>query len=166
MRFKLRLDQEAIKKFIPHREPFLFLDSIDSIELSNWKYGTKVNDPKDALGGLVTGKFFVDENLDMFKGHFPDKPIFPGVIQVEAMAQCSSFVMSFFIDQPIDQYQVDVALARVEDCRFRKPVLPNTDLTIRAKVVKYRNPIIITQCDIHCGDELVSEAKISASIKL
>ena len=93
----MRLDQDAIKNFIPHREPFLFLDSIDSIELSNWKFGTKVNDPKDALGGLVTGKFYVDEKLDMFKGHFPGKPIFPGVIQVEAMAQCSSFVMSFLL---------------------------------------------------------------------
>ena len=158
--------KEQVKQFIPHREPFLFIDSIESMELENWTYGNKVVESKDAVGGIITANFFTDESLDLFKGHFPGKPIFPGVIQVEAMAQASSFVMAFFVNDPFEIDTLDIALARVEDTRFRMPVLPNKNLKIQAKIIRYRSPIIVTECQIFDGDNVVSEAKLSASIKM
>ena len=158
-------NKEKVKNFLPHREPFLFIDSVESIVLADWKFGERVESPKDAIGGLVTASFFTDESLDLFKGHFPGRPIFPGVIQVEAMAQVSSFAMVFFLENSFELNTLDVALARVEETRFRKPVLPGQNLKITAEVVNYRKPIIVTKCKVFHGEDVVSEAKISASVK-
>ena len=155
-----------VLEFIPHRDPFLFIDSVESILLDGWSYGNPVSDSRDAVGGVITANFFADESLSVFKGHFPGKPIFPGVIQVEAMAQASSFVMAFFVANPRDINTLDVALARVENTRFRKPVLPNTQLTIKATIKRYRKPIIVTECQVLDSSGVVSEALISASVKI
>tara|TARA_B100000925_G_scaffold285772_1_gene262522 strand:- start:6365 stop:6853 length:489 start_codon:yes stop_codon:yes gene_type:complete len=158
-------DQEKVKNFLPHREPFLFINSVESIKLENWVFGQRISNPKDAIGGVVTANFFTSESLDLFKGHFPGRPIFPGVIQVEAMAQASSFAMVFFIDNPFALDTLDIALARLEDTRFRKPVLPGQNLKIEAEVIKYRKPIIVTKCKVFNGEDVVSEATISSSVK-
>jgi 3-hydroxyacyl-[acyl-carrier-protein] dehydratase len=158
-------NKDQVKDFIPHRDPFLFIDSVDSIKLDNWEFGQKIQNSKDAVGGIITAKFFTDEKLELFKGHFPGKPIFPGVLQVEAMAQASSFVMAFFVDNPFEIDTLDVALARVEDTRFRLPVTPNQELKIEAEIINFRKPIIVTKCRVFHGEDVVSEAKISASIK-
>jgi 3-hydroxyacyl-[acyl-carrier-protein] dehydratase len=159
-------NKEQVKNFIPHRDPFLFIDSIESMNLDGWTYGNKVLSSSDAVGGVINANFYTDEKMDLFKGHFPGKPIFPGVIQIEAMAQASSFVMAFFINNPFEIDTLDIALARVEETRFRMPVLPNKHLKIQAKIVRYRSPIIVTECKIFDGDNVVSEAKLSASIKM
>ena len=158
-------DQEKVKNFLPHRDPFLFINSVDFIEKEGWSFGEKLNNPKDAIGGFVSASFYTDESLDLFKGHFPGKPIFPGVVQVEAMAQASSFAMVFFIDNPFELNTLDIALARVEETRFRKPVLPGQNLKIEAEVIKYRKPIIVTKCRVLSGEDVVSEAIISSSVK-
>jgi 3-hydroxyacyl-[acyl-carrier-protein] dehydratase len=161
----MMFSKKEVLQFIPHRDPFLFIDSVESITLKDWSYGKPVSNSRDAVGGLITANFFVDESLPMFKGHFPGKPIFPGVVQVEAMAQASSFVMAFFIKNPMELKTLDVALARVESARFRRPVLPNTHLTIKSTIIKYRKPIMVTECQVFDGSDVVSEALISASVK-
>ena len=161
----MMFSKDEVLKFLPHRDPFLFIDSVESMSLDSWEYGQPVKESKDAVGGVITANYYVDEALPMFQGHFPGKPIFPGVIQVEAMAQASSFVMAFFVKNPMELNTLDVALARVENTRFRRPVLPNTQLTIKSSIIKYRKPIIVTECQVLDKDGIVSEAVISASIK-
>ena len=158
-------DQEKVKNFLPHRDPFLFINSVESIEKEGWSFGEKLENPKDVVGGVVVANFYTDESLELFKGHFPGKPIFPGVVQVEAMAQASSFAMVFLIDNPFELNTLDIALARVEETRFRRPVLPRQDLKIQAEVIKYRKPIIVTKCRVLIGEDVVSEAVISSSVK-
>ena len=156
---------EEVKKFIPHRAPFLFIDSVDSIELEGWEFGKGTVDAKNALGGVVTASFFADPALDIFRGHFPGKPVLPGVIQVEMMAQASSFVMAFFIEDPFSENTLDVALTSVNDAKFRKPVLPGMKLDIKARITRYRKPMIVTECEVYCDNQLMSHAIINASVK-
>jgi len=156
--------KDEVKKFIPHRDPFLFIDSIESITCNEWVFGEGTLTPKDAIGGTVKGHFEVLTDMPVFKGHFPGKPVLPGVIQVEMMAQVSSFVMSFFHPDPFGESTLDVALACVNNAKFRLPVLPGDKLIINAEIKKYRRPIIITECSIYNDDKLVSQADITASV--
>ena len=158
-------DNEDVKKFIPHRDPFLFIDTVQEIKLEGWEFGKATVDAKNAIGGIVSAKYYVDPELDILRGHFPGKPVLPGVIQLEMMAQASSFVMAFFIEDPFSESTLDVALTSVSDSKFRKPVLPGMKLDITAKITRYRKPIILTDCAIHCDNQLMSEAKVVASVK-
>ena len=158
-------DLENVKKFIPHRHPFLFIDSVESIELDNWEFGKGTVDAKSAIGGVVNASYYADPELEIFKGHFPGKPVLPGVIQLEMMAQASSFVMAFFIDDPFSESTLDVALTTINDAKFRKPVLPGMKLDIKAKITRYRRPMIVTECEVFCDNQLMSHATVIASVK-
>jgi len=159
------LDLDSVKKFIPHRDPFLFIDSVEDIVLEKWKFGDGAIDPKNAMGGLVKAHFYADPELKVFEGHFPGKPVLPGVIQLEMMAQASSFVMAFFIDDPFSESTLDVALTRIDSAKFRRPVLPGMRLEINAKIIRYRRPMIVTECEVLCDNQLMSEATVFASVK-
>jgi 3-hydroxyacyl-[acyl-carrier-protein] dehydratase len=156
---------EEVKKFIPHRDPFLFIDSVQSIDMKGWEFGKGTLDAKDAIGGLVTAHFYADPKMDIFNGHFPGKPVLPGVIQLEMMAQASSFVMAFFIEDPFNESTLDVALTTINDAKFRKPVLPGMKLEIKSKITRYRRPMIVTECELLCDNQLMSHAKVVASVR-
>ena len=158
-------DKEGVKQFIPHRDPFLFIDSVNSIDLDGWEFGKGIVDGKTAVGGTVNATFYASPEMDIFKGHFPGKPVLPGVIQVEMMAQASSFVMAFFIEDPLKQSTLDVALTSVNDAKFRKPVLPGMKLDIKATITRYRKPLILTDCEVYCDNQLMSQAKVIASVR-
>ena len=156
---------EDVKKFIPHRDPFLFIDTVESIDLDGWEFGKGTVDAKSAIGGTVNATFYAKPDMEIFKGHFPGKPVLPGVIQLEMMAQASSFVMAFFIDDPFSESTLDVALTSINDGKFRKPVLPGMKLDIKAKITRYRRPMIVTECEIYCDNQLMSHANVIASVK-
>ncbi len=158
-------NSEEVKKFIPHRDPFLFIDSVESIQLSGWEFGKGTVDAKSAVGGIVSASFYANPELEIFKGHFPGKPVLPGVIQVEMMAQASSFVMAFFIDDPFSESTLDVALTSVNDAKFRKPVLPGMKLDIKATITRYRKPMVVTDCEVYCDNQLMSQATVIASVR-
>ena len=159
------LDKEKVLKFLPHRDPFLFIDSVDSIVCNDWELGGPVVSKKEVIGCEVIANYFADPDLEIFKGHFPGKPIFPGVIQVEMMAQASSFVVCSLHPNPFVESSLDVALVSVNNAKFRKPVLPGMNLKIKSKCVRYRAPIMSRDCMIFHEDELVSECTILASVK-
>ena len=161
----MKLDKEKVMQFIPHRDPFLFIDSVESIIHKDWEFGKGVIDPKNAQGGVVTAHYHAKESLEIFNGHFPGKPVLPGVIQVEMMAQASSFVMAFFHPDPFGEDTLDVALTSVSGAKFRRPVLPGMKLKITSECVKYRKPIIVCDCKVYHDDNLMSEATILASIR-
>ncbi|MDD5613563.1 MAG: UDP-3-O-acyl-N-acetylglucosamine deacetylase [Candidatus Omnitrophica bacterium] len=116
--FKLPLGVNDIKQILPHREPFLFVDSIIEIDEGKSAVGIK---------HLKPDEYF-------FKGHFPGRPVMPGVLIVEAMAQVSGILM-------LSQKQHRGKLAffmGVDNVRFRKPVVPGDVLRLESEVGRLR----------------------------
>lgn len=120
-------------ELLPHRPPFLFLDEV--VELHPHSI-------------IAVRRFRPEE--DFFKGHFPDYPIVPGVILVEAMAQAFAYLM-------IHQYGIEtVYLTGIDRARFRKPVIPNDLVTLRVKVEGERMGLVTAK-----GEATVEGAKVA-----
>ena len=111
----LNIDQ--IKELIPHRDPFLFLDSLKIIDIG--------------ISGIGYKKFISNEYF--FKGHFPDQPIVPGVIIVEALAQTAGVVISKSLN---DNKNKKVLFMSVSKAKFRKPVFPDDMIELKVKLLQ------------------------------
>jgi beta-hydroxyacyl-ACP dehydratase FabZ len=110
------MDIDAIRAILPHRFPFLLVDRIEELE-------------PDRIVGIKN----VTVNEPFFEGHFPDFPVMPGVLIVEAMAQVAGVLV---LSQIEDRKNKLVLLASVEEAKFRKPVRPGDQLRIEMKVAK------------------------------
>ncbi|MBF0297763.1 MAG: beta-hydroxyacyl-ACP dehydratase [Oligoflexia bacterium] len=162
----MELTKEQVLKFLPHRDPFLFIDSVESIvNAANERISDKgLADIKEMVGIVVTSNYFVRDNLEIFKGHFPGNPILPGVVQIEMMAQCSCFgLIHLFKSKDLDNIKLEVALLKVDNAKFRKPIRPNMQLKIVSKCVKVRGNTVRYHGQIFCSDEMMSEVEILAT---
>ena len=139
------LNIEEIKKLIPHREPFLFIDTCN-IKIPG-EYG-------------VSSKVF-KENEYFFKGHFPNNPIVPGVIIVEAMAQTAGIVVSYNLK---DYDEKSVLFMSVSKAKFRKPIFPNDKILFEVRFLnKVKNVYKFSWLALK-NDTKVSESEFSAMI--
>ena len=139
------LEIEEIKKLIPHRDPFLFVDTCEII-----KPGEQGKSYK-----LFT------ENEYFFKGHFPENPIVPGVIIVEAMAQTAGIVVSYNLREFKEK---SVLFMSVNNAKFRKPLLPNDKVTFEVKFINSVRDVYKFQGICFKDSTKVSEAVFSAMI--
>jgi 3-hydroxyacyl-[acyl-carrier-protein] dehydratase len=140
------LDIEAIKRLLPHRAPFLFIDRLTDIRLGVGAVGWKA----------------VAMNEPHFMGHFPDYAVMPGVLIVEAMAQAAgALVMSELGEQ--DQGRLVYFMA-IERARFRRPVRPGDMLRIPVTVLRQRRPVWRFEGKAYVDDNLCAEAEFSAMI--
>lgn len=110
------LDIQAIREILPHRYPMLLVDAILELE-------------EERIVGIKN----VTINEPFFMGHFPDFPVMPGVLIIEAMAQVAGVLV---LKQIPDRKNKLVLLASVEEAKFRRPVLPGHQLRIEMKVTK------------------------------
>ena len=143
----MNLEYEQILKLIPHRPPFLFVDDCKIIEK-----GKK---------GIASRTFKEDEYF--FEGHFPGKPIVPGVIIVEAMAQTSGIVVSEKYREYKDK---SVLFMSINKAKFRKPLLPNNKVYFE---VNYLNKVknVYKFYGIASSNNIkISEAEFSAMITI
>jgi len=146
---KMLMDKEVIKGYLPHRDPFLFVDGV--LELDK---GSRI---------LAVKRFSEDEYF--FKGHFPGNPIVPGVILVEAMAQVGGvLVYSSFTEELKSRGQTGAYLAGLENVRFRKAVIPNDLVKMDVRIEKKRSRVIIFEGEARVDDAKVAEAQIMVSL--
>ncbi len=136
------LDAAAIKALLPHREPFLMLDEV--VECT----------PHVS----VTAVKHVTAEEPHFAGHFPGNPVMPGVLIVEAMAQAGG-VLSHISNGDLDPKPL-YFLARVEEARFRRPVVPGERIVIRVEAEKIRRGMWWYRCKASVDEEIVAQALI------
>ena len=139
-------DINMIKRIIPHRYPFLLIDKVTDIIPS-----------KEAVG-----RKNVTFNEPHFQGHFPDSPIMPGVMVVEAMAQTAAVLVGLS-GQMIDNNFL-VYFMSIDKARFRKLVIPGDQLIIEVRKKQARKAVWKFDCTAKVDDEIVSDATITAMI--
>ena len=137
---------EEIMRILPHRYPFLLVDRILSVELDKHIVGLKnitVNEP-----------FFV--------GHFPQYPIMPGVLIVEAMAQVAGILA--LLSTPENMGNQALYLMSLDKVRFRKPVVPGDQLILDLTVLKGKKKYFKMEGKATVNDQLVAEAELMAMV--
>lgn len=139
-------DLEKIKRMIPHRYPFLLVDAVKDIAVNESAVGIKN----------------VTANEPHFQGHFPDKPVMPGVLIVEALAQTAGVLVVETKDM-IDQGLL-VYFMTLDKVRFRRIVAPGDQLELHVKILRGRGKIWKFWGEAKVGDELAAEAEFSAMI--
>ncbi|MCX5813732.1 MAG: 3-hydroxyacyl-ACP dehydratase FabZ [Proteobacteria bacterium] len=139
------IDINEIMQLLPHSYPFLLLDRVIEFE------------PSKKIVGLKNVTF----NEPFFTGHFPQKPIMPGVLIIEAMAQAGG-VLAF---KSFPDKKGLVFFTGIDNARFRKPVIPGDQLKLVVEVIKHRREIWLFEGKAFVDNELVAEAKIMAMLK-
>jgi 3-hydroxyacyl-[acyl-carrier-protein] dehydratase len=159
----MEINKEQVLKFLPHRDPFLFVDSIECILLARDFKPADQASLKELVGAEVLANYRTEEDHPIFAGHFPGNPILPGVVQVEMMAQASCFALVKLHPDPFSM-KLEVALLAVSNAKFRKPIKPNMDLKIKSTCTKARGSFVNYDCQIFHGEELMSEASVFATV--
>ena len=139
------LDRDQIKALIPHRDPFLLVDRI--LELDGDK--------------RVVGELAVRGDEFWIPGHFPGRPIMPGVLILEALAQAGGILV--FTSKPQWRGQV-MFFAGIDNARFRRPVLPGETLRLEVTFTGGRLRMVKMHGQAFVGTELAAEADMSAII--
>jgi 3-hydroxyacyl-[acyl-carrier-protein] dehydratase len=160
------LNNVEVKSFLPHRAPFLFIDTVGEVITPESFKTIDSPEPKDLMGSKVIAYFEVKEDLEILKGHFPGNPILPGVIQIEMMAQASAFTSLPLYNLSKKDLNIETVLVSVEKSKFRKPILPGMKLEIHATMVKNRGTIASYSAEIFCDGEKQSEAVFLAKLEI
>ncbi|MDT7041821.1 3-hydroxyacyl-ACP dehydratase FabZ [Candidatus Nitronereus thalassa] len=142
---EILLDNIDIQAILPHRYPFLLVDRVTELDMNEKAIGLKnvtINEP-------------------FFQGHFPGRPIFPGVLILEALAQLGGILA---IRSAPGEAPPVVYLTGIDKAKFRKPVLPGDQLRLQVTVIKRRPPFWKMEGKAFVGDDLVCEAESTAMV--
>lgn len=143
----MRMDRAEIMKIIPHRPPMLLVDKVEEME----------------PGTSITTTFHVTEQLEIFKGHFPEEPVLPGVYAVECMAQTADILLL-----SVERYAGKVPLfLGINNVRFLKKILPGSTIKIQAVLVTERAEKAIASCSakIFCDGDLMAVGDVTLAMR-
>ena len=139
------MTREEIKNFLPHREPMLLVDEINVV--------------KDEQGDdIAKATYYVTGDEYFLEGHFPNKPVVPGVILCEIMGQSSSLLMK---EELIGRTPFFTGMKEV---RFKRPAFPKDILEITARVYNRRALIFFVEANIHIHGELCATGKFTFAL--
>ena len=139
----MKIEREDISKYLPHRDPFLFIDEVIAL-----KKGEEIH----AIKHIQEDEYFL-------KGHSPNNPIFPGVIIVEALGQASGILGFVTMNKTPDEGSIYV-LAGVDKVRFRKRVKPGDILNLHSKIINEKRGIWKFECKAEVEGDLICSANI------
>lgn len=148
---------EKIREILPHRYPMLLVDRV--LELVR-------NTDDSSPNGYIKAYKNVTINEEVFLGHFPSKPIYPGVMQIEGMAQAGgllAFVSMFGLDVEQAKNKI-VYFMTIDNVKFRIPVVPGDRLMYELKVLKHKGNVWQLGAKAFVDEKLVSEAELKAMI--
>jgi len=140
------IDIEGIMRCLPHRYPFLLVDRIVDI----------------AANESATGIKCVTASEPQFQGHFPNKPIMPGVLIIEAMAQTAAVLV--ITSQKIDPVGKLVYFMSINEARFRRPVVPGDTLNIEVMKLRHRDTVWKFEGKANVDGKVVAEATFTAMV--
>ena len=138
------MDINEIREILPHRYPFLLVDRIIEMEPER-----------------IVGIKQVTANEPHFTGHFPDFPVMPGVLIVEAMAQCAGVLV---LKQMPDRHNKLVLLVAIENARFRRPVVPGDTLRMEMKILKKKASVAKMAGVATVDGVVVAEAEVMCKL--
>lgn len=142
---RLQFNKKQIKQIIPHRDPFLLIDEII--------------DGNPGINATAIKNVSLDDYF--FKGHFPEKPIMPGVLILECMAQTSCFLQFNTVDNPEEKMML---LSMVNQCKFLKKVLPGNKLVIYVELIRYRLGSARIKGNAKVNGDIVATADFMATV--
>jgi 3-hydroxyacyl-[acyl-carrier-protein] dehydratase len=137
--------RDAIEAILPHRDPFLLIDQVTELE----------------PGRKVVARREVRLDDWWFPGHFPDRPVMPGVLIVEAMAQAGAIAV---LIQEENRGKI-AFFAGIDDCRFKRIVSPGDTLTLACEIDTVRGPIGRGKATAHVGDELAARGTLTFAVE-
>lgn len=144
---ELPLTYEDIIKIVPHRYPFLFVDKVTELE----------------LGKRIKGIKNVTINEPFFQGHFPNNPIMPGVLIIEAMAQIGGILARLSVPETLERDGAIYFMA-IDKVKFRKPVVPGDQLVFELAPIRTGTKVWKLRGKAFVNNDLVTEAEFMATI--
>ncbi len=144
------LNVVEIQKILPHRFPFLLIDRVEQMQSGEWIKAYKN----------------VSISEPIFQGHFPDHPIYPGVMILEGMAQAGGVLAfaSMSKEAQNDTQDKVVYFMSIDKAKFRKPVVPGDKLVYHLEVVKHKGNIWVLSGKAYVDEKVVAEAELKAMI--
>ncbi|MCF8164335.1 MAG: 3-hydroxyacyl-ACP dehydratase FabZ [Burkholderiaceae bacterium] len=142
------LDINQIKQYLPHRYPLLLVDRV-----LNWESGKTI----DAIKNVTI-------NEEFFNGHFPNKPVMPGVMTIEALAQTSALLAFLTMGQKPDENAV-VYFLGIDKARFKRPVEPGDQLRMHVDILRHSRGIWKFQARATVDDQLAVEAELMCTMR-
>lgn len=138
------LNTKQIMEIIPHRQPFLLVDTIEEME----------------VGVKAVGKKCVTYNEPFFGGHFPGKPVMPGVLIVEALAQVGAVAM---LSKPEFKGKTGY-MGAINSAKFKGKVLPGDVLMLEVEIIKQKGPIGVGSAKAYVEGKVVAQAELTFAI--
>lgn len=142
---KTMFDINSIIRLLPHRYPFVLVDRIVNI----------------VPGEKLTAYKNVSINEPFFQGHFPNQPVMPGVLVLEAMCQAGCFLVLNSVDNPMEK---NMFFSSLSDSRFRHPIIPGDQLRLEMILEKFRLGTALLVGKAYVEDKLVAEGKLKATV--